>query len=641
VLAAALQAQPTETTVERVSDRDGLEEAMAAGVLVAQRRALRFAHPLFAEAAMSLTPRSRRREMHLRLAERLADPEIRAHHLAQGASEPSVSVAAAIDAGAAAAAARGAPSTAAELAEAASRLTPPSAPADAVRRRLIAADWHQAAGDARAARLLLEPLAVASQQGPERARILVRLAAAVDPSAGVPMLEQACEEAAGDLHLLAEAQLGLAQNLLSAHGARADLVAAVRATELAELTGNVDLITEAKGKRLLAETLVGDPVDPDAVAWASDRFEAYRDHYPPAVSAALWLMYRDHLDVARAVLGDLAQHALERGEEDIWSTASLHLAELECRAGRYAIASQLAEQVRTSELGELDQPLSAVLYVAACADAYLGRVEVARARATQGLELANGVDDTFFAVQNECVLGFLDLSLGDSRAAAERLAPLWPRLVNLGYGEPSAFPVLPNAIQALLETGDRPVAESLLEQLEERGDALDSAWALSQAARLRALLAADDGSPDTAVALIDRALALHERMPGLFERGRTLLTLGIVLRRARRRRDAREALEQALAIFEEQCTPLWATKAKAEIGRLGGRRAHQAGELTPTEARVAALVADGQSNKEVAAELVVSVHTVESALTSIYRKLDVRSRTEMARKLVEAPASKD
>jgi DNA-binding CsgD family transcriptional regulator len=57
--------------------------------------------------------------------------------------------------------------------------------------------------------------------------------------------------------------------------------------------------------------------------------------------------------------------------------------------------------------------------------------------------------------------------------------------------------------------------------------------------------------------------------------------------------------------------------------------------LTPTEEQVAALVAEGKSNKEVAAVLVLSVHTVEAALTSIYRKLDIRSRTELARKVAE------
>jgi DNA-binding NarL/FixJ family response regulator len=127
-------------------------------------------------------------------------------------------------------------------------------------------------------------------------------------------------------------------------------------------------------------------------------------------------------------------------------------------------------------------------------------------------------------------------------------------------------------------------------------------------------------------------MRLHERMPGPFERGRTLLARGTVLRQARRKRDAREALQQALAIFVELGTPLWAGKARAELARIGGR-APSTGELTSSERRIAELVAEGKTNREVAAILVVADRTVESALTQIYRKLDVRSRTELARKI--------
>jgi DNA-binding NarL/FixJ family response regulator len=77
---------------------------------------------------------------------------------------------------------------------------------------------------------------------------------------------------------------------------------------------------------------------------------------------------------------------------------------------------------------------------------------------------------------------------------------------------------------------------------------------------------------------------------------------------------------------------LWAAKARAELSRIGGRRS-SGDELTPTEQRIAELVAAGNTNREVAATLVVAERTVESALTQIYRKLDVRSRTELARKL--------
>jgi DNA-binding NarL/FixJ family response regulator len=91
-------------------------------------------------------------------------------------------------------------------------------------------------------------------------------------------------------------------------------------------------------------------------------------------------------------------------------------------------------------------------------------------------------------------------------------------------------------------------------------------------------------------------------------------------------------LQQALAICDELGAPLWSERAKNEIARIGGR-APAGDELTPSERRIAELVADGKTNKEVAAILVVTDRTVESALTQIYRKLDVRSRTELARKL--------
>jgi DNA-binding CsgD family transcriptional regulator len=105
-----------------------------------------------------------------------------------------------------------------------------------------------------------------------------------------------------------------------------------------------------------------------------------------------------------------------------------------------------------------------------------------------------------------------------------------------------------------------------------------------------------------------------------------------VQRRARQRRAARASLERAAELFDGLGAGGWAERCRAELGRLGGR-APSRGALTPSERRIAELVAEGRTNGEVAATLVLSVHTVEAALTSVYRKLDVRSRTEMARKL--------
>ena len=115
-------------------------------------------------------------------------------------------------------------------------------------------------------------------------------------------------------------------------------------------------------------------------------------------------------------------------------------------------------------------------------------------------------------------------------------------------------------------------------------------------------------------------------------RARTLLALGRTQRRAKKRAAARTTLEDALARFETLGAPLWAEQTRAELARIGGR-APSRGDLTEAERRIAELVAEGHTNNEVAAALFLTEHSVETALTRIYRKLDVRSRTELARAL--------
>jgi DNA-binding CsgD family transcriptional regulator len=114
-----------------------------------------------------------------------------------------------------------------------------------------------------------------------------------------------------------------------------------------------------------------------------------------------------------------------------------------------------------------------------------------------------------------------------------------------------------------------------------------------------------------------------------FELGRTMLVLGTIRRRAKQKRPAREALEEALGNFERLGAPLWANKARAELARIGGRRA-AGGRLTEAEARVAKLAAAGRTNREIANALFMSVRTVEGHLSRAYAKLGVRSRTELA-----------
>jgi DNA-binding CsgD family transcriptional regulator len=142
---------------------------------------------------------------------------------------------------------------------------------------------------------------------------------------------------------------------------------------------------------------------------------------------------------------------------------------------------------------------------------------------------------------------------------------------------------------------------------------------------------ASTGRLDEAVSALQRALLEHERLPVPLERARTLLALGSVQRRARRKRAARQALGEALALFKELTSNVWVERARGELARIGGRAPSGSG-LTASEQRVAALVAEGRTNKEVAAQLFVSVNTVETTLRRVYSKLGVRSRAELARR---------
>jgi DNA-binding NarL/FixJ family response regulator len=124
---------------------------------------------------------------------------------------------------------------------------------------------------------------------------------------------------------------------------------------------------------------------------------------------------------------------------------------------------------------------------------------------------------------------------------------------------------------------------------------------------------------------------MHDAAGDSFAAARALLALGVVRRKARQKRPAREAIESALAHFEALGAAGWAARTQAELGRIGGRT--RVGGLTAAEQRVATLVADGRTNREVAAALFLAERTVASHLSRVYAKLGVRSRTELARKL--------
>jgi DNA-binding CsgD family transcriptional regulator len=199
----------------------------------------------------------------------------------------------------------------------------------------------------------------------------------------------------------------------------------------------------------------------------------------------------------------------------------------------------------------------------------------------------------------------------------------------------------PDLIEAYVRAGRGDDARRELEHFEAQTRASSRNWALAAAARCRGLLAADDGYEDAFL----EALRLHEATPTPFERARTELCLGERLRRGRRRSDSRDRLRRALETFDRLGAAPWAERARSEL-RASGETARRgdpmaAEQLTPQELQVALVVARGATNKEAGATLFLSAKTIEAHLGRVYRKLGIRSRTELANRLVREGALVD
>ena len=473
--------------------------------------------------------------------------------------------------------------------------------------------------------------------GAERADVLFALARG--RRADLPTIAERCEEAlreVGDDHTRAAEILAfLSWTRLLEGRVRAALAHARAALEHAEQLDDPELLARAIARVAMAETWTLD-VTPGLLergVAVEERLERPLEfHESPSVTLARRLMCLAEFDAAHPILEAAEGKAMARGDEGTRGHVLFHLFQVDWftgrweAAGRHASAAlELADQLRDEQFRGI------ALYAQALLGAHLGQVAPARAAAQEALSISEAISDALFGVQSRTVLGFLELSLGDFDAADRclRELPVW--LVAHGWNEPTDF-AWTNAIEAAIGIGALDRARSYLEQYEERAERSASPWALATAARDRGLLASVEGDLDLALAALDRAVTEHDRMRCPFERGRSLLVLGSVRRRARQKRAAREALEQALGIFDELGASLWAQRAGEELERISGRRPGS-GQLTATEQRVASLAAQGLANKEIASALHMSVHTVEAHLSRTYRKLGVRSRTALAGRL--------
>jgi DNA-binding CsgD family transcriptional regulator len=636
LLAASAHAHPTIALTEAASGitrEAGLSPALEARLVELDGDRIRFTHPLLAAGAYEIGDPLRRNEIHVRLAELLDDPEARAWQLAACVTEADEEIAETLVGAADHARARGALRPAALLLDRARELTPVGRGDEAVRRGIEAAYLHFESGDSRRAETKLQDLTAPLPAGPLRARalgVLARIRLYEAPAEARGLFAQVVEEAGDDLETLAIAHEGVAASSIWVFE---DLQQTIEHTDIALVLaadlGDAALAGDVLMTRLTAETLLGLPTAPSVAEQALALQESAVDHRvldQPLVSLVEYWTWIDAHERARVALVDLMRRAEELGDENARPWLLVLLGQAELVLGELETALRLAGEAREAA-AQSGQRLFGGLSLAleSLVRAQLGHSDEAHRTAEQALEVA---PDPHVRLVGSGALGHLDHSLQRPHDVIATLVPSIEFVRREGIVEPGATRFVVDYIEALLEVGRVDDAVDLLDWYEANASLVGRVSALASCARCRGLAAAQAVELEDALAFFAQALELHEQVPIPLDRGRTLLALGVTQRRAKRRREARATLELAFGVFEGIGAALWAERARAELARISGRAATP-GALTPAEERVAALVAEGKTNREVAAALFLSDRTVEGHLTHVFGKLGIKHRSEV------------
>lgn len=629
---AALLARPTVALVraalaaaeEPADVAAALELAEEEGIAAARNGRVEFGHPLMRAAILDGMTRVERRRRQRQLAALVTDPDERALLLAAAAVEPD-------------------PTLAADLAAAAERALEVAAPDLAAERfelaaRMVPADDRTARG-----RLLMRAANAADDAGSsDRSIALLDLAEPLvdDPAdrVEITMLRSVLAARRGEYaeaarigtSLLARPGLTTAdrvrlRRLLAQYVAYADLDAAVGHVEagLAEDPSSLGLALLRDRLYLLT----GRPIDLDAlprdgehlavISWVAELL-TWVQRTPEALEFTTRM-----LDAARA-----------SGHHHVILSALANLGDTELRAGRWDEAL-----VHLAELDELDGFPGG--------EGHMTRaIDVATILASRGQvdEALRRLDEAFVTpdlppidqVQTHGRACHVQVCLADWQRAVEHGRRARTIAAQIGYRDVGGVPFRADLVEALLAVGAVDEADDVATEHHELAARAGYERGRGDAARSRGLVAAARGDLAAAGALLELAAGLHRDGGFPLEHGRDLLALGVVQRRGGRRSQAGASLAQARGVFDALGATTWTARVDAETARIGSRRSAHAGALTPTEARIAERVAAGRTNAEVAGELSVSVRTVESNLTRIYRKLGVRSRTGLVGALTRA-----
>ncbi|HZT94711.1 MAG TPA: AAA family ATPase [Gaiellaceae bacterium] len=629
LLAVALSPTLSRLQLAGVVDPLALEDAVRSGLLTLDGERVRVSHPLLAAAARKHSAAAERRDLHLALAEVVGDTALRAQHLALASAKADAELAERIAETAAAALARGATHEAVEVAEHALRLTPP----DDVHygaRLLDLARYFVIAGEMPRARQLLEHRTDDFARGEARAcayLVLAECADAVDEA--LRLLDMALVEADDDAEL--RAQLLAEKAIMHAATRFSDLdeaeALATQALEAAQLAGPeqerwalcaLAWVRLVRGRPLTdLEKRTGSlPQSSSLYETSIERVEGTR------------LVCRGEFEEARALFERLRALAEERGEARSGWMMYHGLTEIELRAGNAGAAAKLmalSQEWAAFEDGDgVDPPRMAIL------EAVRGRPEEAERWAAETIRNLGPTGVRREETEGWRARGIVALLRHEPERAVEALRPIWEHTVQEGIDEPGVWPMAPDLVEALVEIGELHEALTVTDRLERLAGEQDHPWGLASAMRCRAMLSLATAYDEDAAALLREAADAYGARGLRFDQARSLLFLGRVQRRNRKWAAARRSLDEAAEVFEALGGDGWAEQARAALERTGARRPVPKGDLTPSEERVARLAAQGLSNKEIAAALVVSVYTVEKHLSHVYAKLGVRSRAQLA-----------
>ena len=617
---------------------DALEPAEREGVITLGGERIEFRHPLVRSAAYHLHDPAERRAAHRALATAAGAGERAAWHLAAASAGPDEKVAALLETSAVGAFARSAYAAAARAFQAAAVLS--VGDDDRVRRTIGAGRALWLAGEGKRAAALLESVLDLAAEPAARADL--------QQLRGLAMLF-ASPVSETYAMLVAEADRVEPHDTSRASALRA--TAALVSFMAADHAGADEIARRAlagagPGGRptatmvLALVTAGGGQVD-EAFALLEPMLESLGSIDPLGElsfvlsGTAQSLVLIEQWVHARKMFDRIIAAARTAGAPTVLTFPLAVFSEFELRRGKIAAAyAAAAESVQlAAETGQTGLS-SYTLVTLARAEAVLGHDEDCQAHVAAALKNSRRTGSNSIEIYAAAVLGLLELSRGHADRAAVHLAECarLEKQYSTGTVVPTIAQSAADLVEAHIRSGAMTDAKRSLATLEDIACRTGLKWANAGAARCRGMLASEERYErefQTALALYGEEMA--------FERARTLLALGMRRRRSRRRADARAALHEALSYFERGGAEPWAHQAQAELRATGEMppRDNALGlrSLTSQELQVALIVARGSTNREAAAALFLSTKTVEFHLGNTYRKLAVRSRSELVRRM--------